>query len=528
MFTTPHLFSIMEGRVMAMTFTQGFLLVASMLIILLMAIHAFRKRQRKSALAFFLLMVFALFWSFTSFMEEIVTDDQALLWWRNLQQIGVFGTPIISLFFAIRYTGRERWMSYAYGALIIQITAVALILTDGWHHLMRSTVTVIDHALYGPTLIVQSTPLGLALVTFNFMLSFAAFILLVDFRRKTEVRYRKQISIIIWSFVLVFLAAFLKMAFFNNMGLYLSISVLYIPGALLLFYGLFRHDFLMMSPMGRDMIFSIIDNGVIITDRNKNIMDINPRAKQWVSLYFQNHPDIIGKNIDHLFSSLIHDFNIFTSADENVFEVIITRPKETYLSIHRIPIKQGRKIHSGFVYIISDVTRDKEYQRKLEYMATHDRLTGLTNRISFETRYEEINADAPHTSMILLDIDDFKQINDVHGHGFGDLVLEDLARALKNSIGTHATIGRLGGEEFGIIVSESETEDTFRSAEDIRRNVEQRVMQSPVGGEVRYTVSLGVAVTDRVTPFDDLRNRADQALYEAKKTGKNKTIMYDA
>ncbi len=510
-----------------MTFAQGFLLVSSMLIIFLMGFHAIRNHRRHGAICFFLLMVFALFWSFTSFMEEIVSTEHGLLWWRNLQQIGVFGTPFISLCFAIRYTKNEKGMPYAYAVLVVQIISVLLIFTDGWHHLMRSSIQYIDHETYGLTLIVESTALGLTLVTFNFMLTFIAIVILFDFRRKTDSRFKKQTSIIIWSFALVFIAAFLKMAILNDYGIYLSISVLYIPGALLMFYGLFRYDFLSVSLVGRDIIFSLIDKGIIITDKNKMITDINPTAKKWVKTYFKHDPVIIGKNIDHMFSNIIRDFKIDISDNESVFDISIPDSEKTHLSIHRIPVRQSKRTHTGFVYILSDVTKEVSYQNELQYLATHDRLTNLTNRVTFENMYERTNMADKQMAMILTDIDDFKTINDTYGHGFGDEILKNLADVLKEITGKSATIGRLGGEEFGLFIPNTPQEEAWKIAEKIRKTIESKKNQTHTNTIVRYTVSLGIATTEgTIMPFERLRNNADQALYLAKKNGKNKSVAF--
>jgi diguanylate cyclase (GGDEF)-like protein len=167
-------------------------------------------------------------------------------------------------------------------------------------------------------------------------------------------------------------------------------------------------------------------------------------------------------------------------------------------------------------------------QETLEFEATHDALTGLWNRAAiFRFLHGEIDRQKRRgdpVGVIMLDVDHFKKVNDVHGHAVGDQVLREIARRLLGSVRSYDSVGRYGGEEFLVIVPNSKGQDTFASAERLRR----AVAVSPVNttaGPIPVTVSLGVVSTTGSAEGWDcsmLLRLADGALYNAKEKGRNR------
>jgi diguanylate cyclase (GGDEF)-like protein len=161
---------------------------------------------------------------------------------------------------------------------------------------------------------------------------------------------------------------------------------------------------------------------------------------------------------------------------------------------------------------------------RLQRQAAEDPLTGLANQRAFFRNCaaefsRERRADG-EISIVMLDIDHFKAINDVHGHPFGDRVLIAVAGALRGSIRAHDTVGRMGGEEFAVLLPDTDA-DTAHELADRARDAIARV---PVAG-VRLSSSAGVATaaSSEVTPID-LIELADKALYEAKHRGRDRTV----
>lgn len=173
---------------------------------------------------------------------------------------------------------------------------------------------------------------------------------------------------------------------------------------------------------------------------------------------------------------------------------------------------------------------------KIATLTTHDDLTGLPNRRWFFDRLdEEVDRASRYgngLSLIMVDIDHFRRVNDTFGHPLGDLALAEVARLLAANIRTSDIAARYGGEEFAIIIPESGAEKAVRVAEKLRMVVEVNDI-SLEGPEVKVTVSCGVADLKSVKPGrgglrDALVLASDHALHRAKENGRNQTLMHTA
>ncbi len=168
-----------------------------------------------------------------------------------------------------------------------------------------------------------------------------------------------------------------------------------------------------------------------------------------------------------------------------------------------------------------------EKNRELEILSVTDKLTGLANRRKLDQVLDEelIRArryDVPF-SVLVLDIDHFKRVNDVHGHVAGDLVLEGMARILRQSTRDSDVVARMGGEEFVVVCPHSGLERGREVAEKIRLSIEAH----DFSGIGRITASLGVAVFRRDDSMASLLARADAAAYRAKAAGRNRVEVSD-
>lgn len=184
-----------------------------------------------------------------------------------------------------------------------------------------------------------------------------------------------------------------------------------------------------------------------------------------------------------------------------------------------------------FARLAAETIESARLRERLAGEARTDVLTGLYNRREFEQRLAEEHARAkrynkPYVFM-MLDIDHFKQVNDVHGHAAGDIVLKTLAEVLRKQLRDADIPARYGGEEFAVILPEINDTAAGQVAERIRRAVAMTPFQLADSQEISVTVSIGVSSypKDADTPRE-ITNRADRALYTAKEAGRNRVVMY--
>ncbi len=178
-----------------------------------------------------------------------------------------------------------------------------------------------------------------------------------------------------------------------------------------------------------------------------------------------------------------------------------------------------------YVFSLTDITKLKEKSNLLEYQASHDKLTGLFNRNRFDEVYEkEIKRAKRYNndlSLIIFDIDNFKMINDTYGHQTGDEVLKEMARITISNVREQDIIVRWGGEEFLILLPQTNLLGAFTVANKIRTSIEANIFTT---NSLNITASFGVTQLLENDDESSFIARSDKFLYEAKKTGKNKVV----
>ncbi len=201
------------------------------------------------------------------------------------------------------------------------------------------------------------------------------------------------------------------------------------------------------------------------------------------------------------------------------------------------PIKEavltdGDRIRIGYTvlkYAIRDIA-EIEYENKIYRMATTDALTRLCTREYFMQQYSDVfylseRYQRPF-SLMMVDIDDFKSINDTYGHPMGDLVLEQIGRMVLAVIRHEDFAGRYGGEEFVVVLPETAPEHARNPAERLRRSVESYRFHTG-SKPFSVTISIGIATfPNHGVTMAELIRKADMALYEAKKSGKNAVRVF--
>jgi diguanylate cyclase len=190
-----------------------------------------------------------------------------------------------------------------------------------------------------------------------------------------------------------------------------------------------------------------------------------------------------------------------------------------------------RKLFGILGTLFSAALLNAKKHRATEERASTDALTGLANRVKYKEFYGQQIALAKRSkqplSLLMMDLDHFKKVNDTYGHPAGDAVLKQMADILRQQSRETDLPTRYGGEEFLAVLVNTPRKDATRMAERIRKAVESHAFELPDGRTIRCTVSIGAATFPDDTPREDaLAEKTDQALYGAKANGRNRVQMF--
>ncbi|MBL4828716.1 MAG: GGDEF domain-containing protein [Aliivibrio sp.] len=183
------------------------------------------------------------------------------------------------------------------------------------------------------------------------------------------------------------------------------------------------------------------------------------------------------------------------------------------------------------VWMARNITKQYKLEQRLKQLSEIDDLTGVFNRRAFTQTLRETVKEYQLTgrtfSVLMLDIDRFKNVNDTFGHSYGDEVIQHTANLVANVLRQSDCFGRIGGEEFAAILFDTELEDAITVSEKLRFAVEQSLFHVE-NQDIKLTISIGVTQVNKFdTDIKNLMSRADKAMYLSKNTGRNKVSHYD-
>jgi len=274
-----------------------------------------------------------------------------------------------------------------------------------------------------------------------------------------------------------------------------------------------------------NILSSSIDIGIAATDINFRIMYFNPEAENIMGYKAE---DVIGKDAREILSDENVDLSKFNRAVDIVRNNLghtfsferIRNNENRYIKARMSGIWDQDKNQEGFVLMLRDVTARKKAEETIHYLAYHDPLTNLPNRLLFNQRLSLELARAERNklklALVLIDLDRFKEVNDTLGHHVGDVLLQSVAKRLKSRIRKCDTAARIGGDEFTLIFPEIHgPEDALHAADKIIKALEQ--LYSIEGHELYVSASIGISIYPvHGTKPETLLKTADKAMYKAK------------
>ncbi len=281
---------------------------------------------------------------------------------------------------------------------------------------------------------------------------------------------------------------------------------------------------------------SLVDtalDAVVMMDAAGRITGWNPQA---TAIFGWSAQEVMGRPVSETIVPIRHrdghaaGFRRLLATGEGPYMNKRVDTQALHRNGHEFPVELAITMSGSgpeFSAFIRDITERKRAEAELQEMATTDFLTGLANRRHFIARMSEELArlqrfDGPCATVLMLDLDHFKHINDSYGHSTGDAMLKHIATLLRDELRKIDSVGRVGGEEFAIILPGTRPDEAKVFAERLR----QKVATTPLalaGQAISVTVSIGIAAMEAADASPDAAlTRADKALYRAKGNGRNR------
>ncbi len=453
-------------------------------------------------------------------MELSSSQLEQMLAWNGVKYIGLPFIPSFWLILSLQYTNREHLVPPIVRLAIFAEPVLAMIMryTNNWHYLFYTSVKAV-HGLF-PVLYVEKGPFYLIHgVYMAFCVLFSCYLYFLQFKRSWG-KIRNQCILMPVASLLPWLTYFPNVLNVSPYAIDLGPFVGSIS-CILFFLALFRYEFLDLKPLARDQVFKCAKDGLIALDTNFRIVDFNDAAANVMKTLEDSS---ISKNIQTVFSqqglieAILSSKEIPWEIEDNGMEKHYTLRNSELLD------KKGHAV--GFLITMTDVSDYIFTMNCLEELASVDELTKIYNRRYFfeqsAREFEKAREKKYGFSLIILDIDFFKNVNDAYGHQVGDAVLQRISEICLQGIRSIDILGRYGGEEFIIFLPHTALEEAVMIANRIKQTIENAEI---LYGDnvIKVTASFGVTGINRLgdETLDSFIKAADDALYKAKTGGRN-------
>ena len=502
------------------------LLVISGTILLFLGVNALQRRDTPVVMAFSLAMFCASLWAYSFAMEVVSNTLETKILWANIQFLGIELLPLAWFAMTLYYTGQPRWTIRSLPFLsFVPLVITFIIWSNPYHHLFRGSPSL---EIISPTFSVLSNDYGIFFyavsVPFGYLLFLASLVLSAKFWLKSPPIYRRQRFILFFSLLLPLLVDVLYVFGITPIPNFNFTAITFSIAGLLISWNIFFFRFFDFMPLAKDVVIETMQVGVIVLDKQGFITDINPEAEKITGISAAQNIGTLAKQVFPKYASFL-DLDV-----EGTTEISLEKDGETsYYAARVSPILGKNKHLLGRVITLNNVSERVQLYQKVKEASLTDSLTGVLNRRAFMAKGEsEIKRSLRHKrrlSIIMMDVDDFKKVNDKYGHRMGDKALFSVAECCRQQMRTSDEIARYGGDEFTILLPETGAEDAITLAERISNDIAHTRLSIETEQVSPLRVSIGVAEFDGKETLNSLLHRADQALYDVKRSGKGKISL---
>ncbi len=500
---------MMESSLLWLTLLYG----ACALVLFALTIISWQNRNQPAGLPLAAVAFCGAMWALAYSMELRSMDFGTLWFWRAFKNIFTSLLPVAVATFVLRSTGRHTWPSrrVLLALLIIPALTIIFVLTNPYHQMYWLIPG--DGSLEA----FERGPWFWLSLMYSYALMFTSIVLGLINISSVWRFYRNQVSLLLAG-VLVPIGVNVYVLFGFEPRPPVDLSPLAFGLTVLFLFIVTRGRIIInVVPFAYETLVSQMRDAVILLDGDSRVVQVNKAAERMLGL---GEADVLGRLSSEIDHQAFHVLNLQTSAGATfVFEVKLgSQESPQWYDVSLTTLNSNSRDVIGRMTTWRDITERKLNEQRLKFLSTHDQLTGLYNRLYFDTEFDRVGRGRNWPVVVMMiDLDHMKITNDQYGHQMGDEMLRRAAKVLKASFRADDVLARIGGDEFaGLLPGCGEAEAkklTVRILEMLKQHNSQM-------GEMPLQLSLGWAVANNEEELQQAMRQADLRMYADKKRGK--------
>ncbi|MCX6080694.1 MAG: diguanylate cyclase [Chloroflexi bacterium] len=481
-------------------------LIFSGTISITVALTAWQRRNAPGAVGLALFMLGCAVWALTYAIRWLAVVQSSQIFWLDTTYLGVVAVPFGTVVFTLGFTHRFHLLTRRNLFLLAIEPVLTLILlwTDNLHGLffggLHTTGTILNG---GPWFWIH--------IAYSYFIYLLMIVLIAREYGQVSHLYRRQAGTILVGMLLPWIGNVVSLAGLSPFRDLDITPFIFILTGVFFNFGLFRYGLLDILPVAYDRLIESLPDGVIVLDVRKRIVEINPAARRITGVGLKE----IGQSAEMRLAHWPALKAAYQTTTEFQQELRISENPPCDIEVRVSPLFDRRQNPSGLLIVLRDITERKQMEEKLKQLSIKDVLTGLYNRAYFESEIARLERGRQYPiSLILVDVDKLKTVNDRDGHSAGDVVLKRTAQVLNAAFRAEDIITRIGGDEFVVILPNTSTMAAAAAGERLQRVLKDH---NATHAELPLSFSVGISTAEISTLLTEAFKAADEEMYREKR-----------